>query len=493
MTDSADLLGPELVRYIVDALPMAMFVKDSQSRIVLMNKACETQWGLTLDMVGGGDASPFFPADQMERFLESDRQVFAARRTMEFEVPMWNHATGDNRHVLTVKTPVYAEDGSPRFLICTCSDVTANRRVEAELGERDEKLKGLYELSPLGIALTDMDGRFIEFNRAFERICGYTVEELKVLDYWDLTPREYYDQEMHQLAQLADCGTYGPYEKDYIRKDGARIPLRLNGVLIKGGDGKPYIWSIVEDITERRAYDKAIRDKTEQLIQSNSDLEQFAYVASHDLQTPLRSIVNFSQLLERRYKGRLDADADDFIGYIVDSGKQMTSLINDLLQYSRISWQARPDHAVASDEAVRRALANLRPDLDASGAQITVGALPAVLGEPAVLVSLFQNLIGNALKYRAPDRPLRLSIQAERITPQQWRFMVADNGIGIESQYHEKIFEIFQRLNPGTESQGTGIGLTLCRRIVNSLGGTIWVESEPGEGARFYFTLAVAF
>ncbi|WP_245651219.1 sensor histidine kinase [Paramagnetospirillum marisnigri] len=233
-------------------------------------------------------------------------------------------------------------------------------------------------------------------------------------------------------------------------------------------------------------------DKNEALARSNADLEQFAYVASHDLQTPLRNIVSYTQLLERRYKTRLDSDADDFIGFIVDNTKRMTRLIHDLLDYSRASRQADPLEPTDARAAVAEALDNLRPDLDRFGVVVQVAELPRVMATSSHLTSLFQNLLGNAIKYRSPDRATRISIAAERIAPETWRFAVTDNGIGIERQYHEKIFEIFQRLHPTADAEGTGIGLTLCRRIVHRFGGSIWVESEPGQGTSILFTLRTA-
>ena len=246
---------------------------------------------------------------------------------------------------------------------------------------------------------------------------------------------------------------------------------------------------LVWDSTERKRAEEIAALRAEELASSNADLEQFAYVASHDLRTPLRSIVSYAQLLERRYKGKLDADADDFIAFIVDSGKRMTLLISDLLEYSRVSSQSKPLHPVAADEAVAEALDNLRIAIDESEAEITVGPLPTVIGERSLLVSLFQNLLGNGIKYRVADRRPLLSVTAWRASPDTWHFAVADNGIGIETQYFDKIFQLFQRLDPCAETEGTGIGLTVCRRIVQRLGGTIWVESTPGQGSTFLFSL----
>jgi signal transduction histidine kinase len=278
-------------------------------------------------------------------------------------------------------------------------------------------------------------------------------------------------------------------ERDYLadwRRNSVHL-LLFGGLMVAGVLAGMVI--LHRRISDWRQANADLAEKTELLIQSNADLEQFAYVASHDLQTPLRNIISYTQLLERRYKDRLDADADDFIGFIVDSSKRMTQLINDLLDYSRTTSQERPLGPTPAAGAVDRALVDLKADLDRSGASVAVGDLPLVMAEPSHLVSVFQNLLGNALKYRAADRPLRISVTAERGGLDQWRFAVADNGIGIEPQYFDKIFEIFQRLHPAVDAAGTGIGLALCRRIVHRFGGTIWVDSTPGAGTTFFFTL----
>jgi len=238
----------------------------------------------------------------------------------------------------------------------------------------------------------------------------------------------------------------------------------------------------------QRATD-SLAEKTKLLSQSNADLEQFAYVASHDLRTPLRNIVSYAQLLDHRYKGRIDADADDFIGFIVEGGKRMTRLITDLLEYSRVARPSQPLRSLPAAAAVAHALANLALDIEEAGAEVKVGKLPNVMAEQSQLVSLFQNLVGNAIKYRAPERPAKIAVTATRVDAAHWRFAVADNGIGIEPQYHDKIFEIFQRLDPAGDAEGTGIGLTLCRRIVNRFGGIIRLESTFGEGTTMLFTL----
>jgi signal transduction histidine kinase len=236
----------------------------------------------------------------------------------------------------------------------------------------------------------------------------------------------------------------------------------------------------------------ALRAKSEELERSNADLERFAYIASHDLKTPLRNVGSFSQLLARRYKGRLDSDADEFIGFITDGVERMSHLIDDLLDFARVTALTDQNTPTSAQEAVDLALLNLGPAVAEAGATVTVSSLPWVKAEKTQLARLFQNLLDNALKYADPDRPPRISITASRQQPDRWTFHVADNGIGIDPQYFETIFEPFRRLHAPGDRPGTGIGLALCRRLVHRFKGRIWVESEPGQGTTVLFTLPAA-
>lgn len=243
---------------MLDTLPAAVFVKDSQSRIVFMNRACEEQWGMSLQQLAGSDGSQFFPAEQMTLFLSKDREVFACGQQIELQEAIWNAQRQESRMGHTFKRPVFDASGQPLYLLGVTLDVTERMSVEARLRASDEKLRRLYEMSPVGIALTDMQGRYIEFNHAFEQICGYSCAELNLLDDGALTPREYEAQELEQKRSIAVHGRYGPCEREYIRKDGSRIPVRLNGVVVEGGQGQRWLWSIVEDISERKQKDELI-------------------------------------------------------------------------------------------------------------------------------------------------------------------------------------------------------------------------------------------
>lgn len=225
------------------------------------------------------------------------------------------------------------------------------------------------------------------------------------------------------------------------------------------------------------------------LERSNADLEQFAYVASHDLQEPLRMVGNFTQLLQKRYGGQLDEKADSFINYAVDGVKRMQQLINELLSYSRVGSQGALLAPTDSEKACRHAIQNLGKLIEDTAASIDVGPLPVVLGDYTQLCQVFQNLIGNAIKFQVGDGAPHVEIKAEEHTT-EWVFTVTDNGIGMDSQYHEKIFVMFQRLHTRDAYPGTGVGLAICKKIVIRHGGRIWVESDHGAGSTFGFALA---
>jgi light-regulated signal transduction histidine kinase (bacteriophytochrome) len=249
------------------------------------------------------------------------------------------------------------------------------------------------------------------------------------------------------------------------------------------------VTAAIRDITTRKKADAHLLQKMEELNSSNEELAQFAYIASHDLQEPLRMVASYTTLLARRYKGKLDSDADEFIAFAVDGANRMQRLILDLLAYSRVGSQGKELSETSSAEALQQALVNLRGAIEESGALVTSDALPTVLAEQVQLIQLFQNLVGNAIKYQRPGVP-HVHIAAARNGGGKWAFSVQDNGLGIEPQYFEKIFGMFQRLHKREEFAGTGIGLAICKKIVERHGGSISVESSPGEGSTFRFDLA---
>lgn len=253
-------------------------------------------------------------------------------------------------------------------------------------------------------------------------------------------------------------------------------------------------WQLIEqnqqlqqEIAERQKAEEAVEQRSQELARSNAELEQMAYVASHDLQEPLRMVASYLQLLQQRYGGKLDADAHEFIGFAIDGAKRMQALIDDLLTYSRVGSRAKPLEPTNCMAVMDAVLHSLRMAITESGTQIQCEALPVVMGDAGQLMQLFQNLIGNALKFRGNQTPC-IQVRAER-EDGFWRFEVQDNGIGIAPEYFDRIFVMFQRLHSRSKYPGTGIGLAICKKIVERHGGRIWVESEPGKGTIFKFTL----
>jgi len=247
---------------------------------------------------------------------------------------------------------------------------------------------------------------------------------------------------------------------------------------------------IIAEVTDLERAQETIAVRTRELERSNSDLEQFAYVASHDLQEPLRKVASFCQLLQKRYQGKLDERGDQYIGFAVDGAKRMQALINDLLAFSRVGRRPGENVLLETGDLLDTALGNLEDAVTESGARVTHGELPAVLGEKSLLTAVFQNLVGNAIKFRGEEPP-EIEVSAER-DGAEWRFSVTDNGIGISDEYAERIFVIFQRLHGRGDYPGTGIGLALCRKIVEHHGGKIWLDTGVTTGTRFRFTLPVA-
>lgn len=345
----------------------------------------------------------------------------------------------------------------------------------------------VFESNIEGVLITDTQGRILHANHKVAAIAGYQPQELmgKSVQLL-LSAQEQGDFAEHWTDAKASGIWQG--EAQFQGCDGHRFPawVNISGVKDEAGATTHFVVEF-SDITEYRNAQEALQERTDELARSNKELEQFAYVASHDLQEPLRMVASFTQLLSRRYKGKLDADADEFIGFAVDGATRMQRLINDLLAYSRVGTHGKSLEPIDANVSLQRALANLRLVIEESGAEIVCDTLPTVTGDASQLTQLLQNLIGNAIKFRGDAAP-RVQLT---VTPEEkaWRFEVRDNGIGLAPEFAERIFVIFQRLHTKEQYPGTGIGLAICKKIVERHGGRIWVESEPGQGAAFCFTL----
>jgi PAS domain S-box-containing protein len=356
-------------------------------------------------------------------------------------------------------------------------DITDRVQIET----RAKTLASIVESSNDAIIGKNLDGVIQSWNKGAEEMYGYTAEEVKGKPVSILVPPGHYDEVPGILKKISHGEDTEHYETVRLTKDGRLINVLLTVSPIKDSyDNIIGASTIARDITELK--------KTEnELKRSNENLEQFAYVASHDLQEPLRIMASYSELLERRYKDRLDKDGHEFINYIVDSAKHMQKLINDLLAYSRIGRFDKPEEEIDCNSILRRVLDSMRLMIEQNKAVITNDNLPTLMGNGNNFIQLFQNLIGNAIKFHGPETPLIHISVVEK--DGELLFSVKDNGIGIEPQYKDRIFVIFQRLHGREQYQGTGIGLSICKKIVETQGGKIWVESEPDKGSTFYFTI----
>jgi len=333
-------------------------------------------------------------------------------------------------------------------------------------------------------------GRIAQVNVHAESLFGYTREELLGQPVDLLVPhrfqtghpqsRRIFFGEPQARAMGAGRDLFG------VRKDGSEVPVEIGLNPVTTSEGTFVVASII-DITERKQIEEEMKRYAEELARSNTELEQFAYVASHDLQEPLRMVISYCGLLQRRYKGRMDKDADEFIEFAVDGANRMSALVRDLLVYGQVGANGHKQTSIDCSDALERALIGLESAIAESNARVTHGPLPTVTANPTEIEQLFQNLVGNAIKFHGDDPPeVRVLAQQE---DGAWKLSVRDNGIGIEPQYADKIFEVFQRLHRRNDYAGTGVGLAICKRIVERNGGRIWLDSEPGKGSTFYFTL----
>jgi PAS domain S-box-containing protein len=367
--------------------------------------------------------------------------------------------------------------------------------VGRDLTERkaaEERYRLLVESAKdYAIFMLDAEGRVLTWNEGAQRAKGYAAVEIIGRSIECFYPPE--SRALGKPATLLKAAAENERVEDEgwrLRKDGSRF--WANAVITAVRDREKRLIGFSEvsrDLSERKAAEEDRERSIKELASSNTELQQFAYVASHDLQEPLRMVTSYTQLLSKRYKGKLDAEADTFIAFAVDGAIRMQKLIQDLLTYSRLGTSALPFAPVDSGAIFARALVNLSVAVGETGATVTSEGLPAVLAVESQLLQLFQNLIGNAIKYHGDSPPL---IHATaRKTPSEWIFSLRDNGIGMDPQYADRIFVIFQRLHTADEYAGTGIGLAVCKKIVERHGGRIWVESTLGHGAVFYFTLPI--
>jgi PAS domain S-box-containing protein len=330
--------------------------------------------------------------------------------------------------------------------------------------------------------------KFVRFNKAGEELLGYSREELIGINDYDLFPKNEADFFIAKDKKVFDTEKLLEIEEESIhtKHKGVRI-LETKKIPILDSSGNPiYLLGISSDITDRKKIETELEQRTKELARSNTELEQFAYVASHDLQEPLRTVATYLQLLEKRYKDKLDPEAKDFIAYAIAGSNRMRALIHSILEYSRIN-RIKPFEDINMNLLLNEVLENIRVSIKENNIAIKINGLPEIYGDHVLINQLFQNLIENAIKFKKTTNP-EIIISGQK-QGHEYLFSVTDNGIGMKKEFTKKIFDIFQRLNSREEYSGTGIGLAICKKIVERHGGEIWVELETGKGSSFYFTI----
>jgi len=418
--------------------------------------------------------------DDLHLVLPSNAKSFAEKKPVEYRIIL------PDKSIRTIWAKsgeaMVDSNGKPTFLTGIAQDITERKRTEAALRESEAKFRSLFH----NVSMSGVIYRLIRDER--NEIVDWELHDINELGAADINQNPS-DLIGKRASDLFGAEVMKPYLELCRTVVASNQPQNIETHFVHNNKdyltalfaiGTEFYANISIDITQRKRMEEELR-------RSNAELEQFAYVASHDLQEPLRAVAGMMQLLGQRYKGKLDDRADEYINHAVEASARMQNLINDLLDYSRVGRLGKPLSPTAAEKSLNIALANLQAAIQENRAQITHDPLPTVAVDPGQLAQVLQNLIGNALKFRGENSP-HIHISAAKVE-HAWRFAVSDNGLGIDPQYFERIFLVFQRLHTRREYPGTGIGLSLCKKIIERHGGQIWVESQPGQGSTFYFTI----
>lgn len=478
-------------RGLMEAAPDAMVVVNQVGEIVLLNLQAEKQFGYRRHELLGQKVTNIIPIGFAERLIADDLRSSEDALAQQIGSGIELNALRKDGSEFPIEIMLSPLASAGEILVTAAiRDISLRKNAEKHLAQMEGKYRGLLEAAPDAMVVVNQAGEIVLLNLQAEKQFGYRRNELLGQKVTNIIPHGFAERLVADGLRSAEdavaqqIGT--GIELHGRRRDGAEFPIELMLSPLTGVEGT-LVTAAIRDISVRKAAEAHLLRKVEELHRSNLELGQFAYIASHDLQEPLRMVASYTQLLARRYKGKLDSDADEFIAFAVDGASRMQRLIQDLLAYSRVGTKGRELVDTSSDIALKNALENLRGAIEESKAVVTHDVLPHVMADEMQLVQLFQNLIGNAIKYQNPGTP-RIHIGVKNCESKA-TFSVKDNGLGIDPQYFERIFGMFQRLHKREEFAGTGIGLAICKKIVERHAGQIVVQSQPGQGSNFSFAL----
>lgn len=476
-------------RVLLDTVPVPIFVQDVMGHYVDANSAFERWMGIDRQALFGRTVSDLAPPPVAEADEAVDRALLADQMPQSYETQL-RCADGTLREVLFSKAVYCRTGGKPAGIVGAVMDISERKHAEQALLERQQLFEQIFVAScAVKLLIDPADGRIVDANPAAAQFYGHPLDRLRSMRIQDINvaPRAEVERELRQ-AHNAERKQF-QFRHRLASGEVRDVEVYISNIVVHG---RTLLMSLIHDITERCIAEEALRGKTRELERSNAELEAFAYVASHDLRQPLRVISSYLTLLERGMGKSLDDEARECIDFARDGAQRMDRLIVDLLEYSRVGRKAKPFRPVPLDEPLRLALLNLEVAVQDAGATVTVegpggGALPAVAGDDNELMRLFQNLIGNAVKYREPGRPpvVRVTVALNRQGGAPAVCVdIRDNGIGIAAEDRDRVFGIFQRLHRRDEYEGTGVGLAVCKKVVEHHGGRLWVEGPPDDDLR---------
>ncbi len=504
----------EFLENIVENIPNMIFIKDAEKlKFEMINKAGEELFGHSKEEILGKNDYDFFPKNEADFFTQKDREVLKNKILLDIPEETIETKNFGQRILHTKKIPLLNKEGNPEYLLGISEDITELKKAEKSLAKAYDELElkvqertseilrskeelrltNLYNRELLEVNIDPLvtigpDGNITDVNKAVELVTGYSRNQLIGTDFSDYFTDS--DKAKEGYEEVFREGFVKDYPLEIQHKNGNITPVLYNASVYKNEKGETIgVFAAARDISQLKKAEVKLEKLIGKLEISNKELEQFAYVSSHDLKEPLRMITSFLQLLKMRYADNLDEDANDFINYAVDGAKRMDNMINDLLEYSRVGSQEREFKYFQCEKIVELVLTNLKPLIEDHNAIVTYDSMPIIYANEHQMVQLFQNLISNGIKYSDKEIPeVHISVIKKG---DEYVFSIKDNGLGIDQAHLKRIFTIFQRLHTREEYEGTGIGLAISEKILHQHGGKIWVDSELGKGSNFYFTIPI--
>ncbi len=486
-------------RSLVDALPQPVFFKNCDSVFVYVNAAMAAKMNRQPEEIIGRTDHDFFPRELADKYRQDDRRVMASGRPQKIEESF--STPGGDVVIEVVKSPILSDTGEVAGLMGVFIDVTERKQAMDVMRRSEEELRRVWEDSLDGMRITDEEGIVLRVNSAYCRMVRKTAAEMVGRPFSVIYET---DQPMQILdrhrKRFAERNVEPMFERELLLWNGEKVWFELSNSFLEVPGQKPHLLSIFRDISERKIAEEQSREFAARLERSNRELQDFAYVASHDLQEPLRKIAVFSDRLRSKHGQGMCEEARDYLDRMQKAALRMQALITDLLMFSRVGTKFQPFARVDLNTVTREVAQDLEGLLEQTGGQIETGPLPVIEAEPLHMRQLLQNLVANALKFRKPEVKPVVRIEAFTFkefasgnhgTREMMQLIVSDNGIGFDEKYLDRIFQVFQRLHNRAAYEGTGMGLAIARKIVEHHKGQITAKSKPGEGATFIVILPV--